>query len=645
MSFAQTPKCGQRVSPRFTVLAACLAVCLSAVATGDENTPESKLEHPAAELSTAAEPCEIMPVAEVRAGMQGIGKTVLKGTEITTFEATVIGVLHNVSPGRDVVLCKLTGAGLEYSGVIAGMSGSPIYIDNKLMGAVAYTWSFNKEPIAGVTPFEQMRSFADEQLPNSFVISATSDGTIPVSVLDLDRDPFDLFEQTSAAGSQEIALDARGLTPIAIPLSATGFGAHSLRSLESRLARFGVVPIASGGAGDEVGDAHADEPIVAGASLAASLVTGDFDLSGIGTVTHVEGDRVWGWGHPFMGGGRCNYLLRSGFVHLVNPKHDLSTKIGSPLSIHGVVNADVSTCIAGDLNAKADLLPVTISVSQNPSGKALEYHVQIVRHPTLLGPLIATVLSNALEGAGALGQEITVEIEARIQARDMEPIVVQNRYSGSDVAGTKGAMRPLNQVAIIADGLTRNPFQPTYLESIECKTVVTCRRTSATIVAARLNSDRFEPGEQIQATVTLRPYKCEPTDVVLSLDLPESLPPGSYKATICDSRMHLKRLFGEAPQILAARSAGEIADVYRLQLAEKRSSLYLRVVTQDQGVSVGDVSLPELPASARAALTSRRSQPTGIIRHAQVARLPTQWVIVGSASLPFRVVQTKRVSG
>jgi len=593
-------------------------------------------------LASAAMP--ILTVDEVRVGMQGIGKTVLKGTELTEFKAEVVGVMRSISPGRDMVLCRLSGAGLEYTGVIAGMSGSPIYVDGKLMGAVAYTWAFNKEPLAGVTPIEQIRSFAEQPLHDTCKIAATDDGAMPISALDISGSPYAALEQATPLALRPVSAGGAQMTPIAIPLAATGFTQRSLADLSERLKPLGMLPIASGGAGAAVAVEEPKNPIVPGATLGATLVTGDFDLSGIGTVTHVEGNRVWGWGHPFIESGNCEYVLRSGYVHLVNPKHDLSTKMASPLSMQGVIRADVSTCIAGELGAEADLLPVNVTLRQEPSGHTQTYRVRVVRHPTLLATLVATVLGNALDGTGALDPEITINLNATIQAQGMKPIQLKNTYSGSTLVGSNGAKELLNQVAVIADGLTRNPFSMARLESIDCQATITRKRTSAAILSVRLGSDRYEPGDEIAATVTVRPYKSDPEVVQLKLRLPESLPPGDYAATICDAPAHLKNLFSEEPSLLVARNVEQIARAYRMQLEERRKTLYLRVVVPDAGLTVGTATLPQLPASARSVFSSRRASPAMPVRRALVSRHPTDWVIEGSVSLPFTVVRDKKTT-
>lgn len=599
-------------------------------------------------------PIEIMSVDEVRPGMKGHGKTVLEGTQIVPFEATMLGVLRGVQAGRDMVLCRLSGAGLDYTGVIAGMSGSPIYIDGKLLGAVAYAWPFNKEPIAGITPFEQMRAHSQAPAPVEVAMATAADGTLPVEALLLDGEPLITARADTERGAKPVTTAAAEMAPIRMPLTASGFGPRTMALIEDRFAPLGLVPMAGGGGttndlndlspGAPVTDAtDCRDKIVPGSPLALSLVMGDFDLSALGTTTHVEGDRVWGWGHPFMGHGKCQYLLRSSDIILVNPRQDLSTKIGAPGAVLGVVDADCSTCVAGTLGAELDMLPLGVSLCREPDGHEQKYHVEIVRHPALLGSLVAMVLSGAMEAGGAMQSEITIELDATIRAEGLEPIRFDNTYSSASEAGTQGLSRLLMQVATVADTLTRNPFNPVRIESIDCQVGVRSERTSAAITAVRLNSDHFEPGDTVVACATLRPFRGKPFDVTLSLDLPRTLKPGAYSATVCDATMHLKQVFAEEPHLLAARCVEDVADVYRLQLAERRQTLYLRVVEPESGLSVGDVQLPALPGSVRAAFSTKRATPGRPIRRAIVARQPTDWVIEGSSEIRFTVVDSKQV--
>ena len=297
-------------------------------------------------------------VDEVRAGMKGHGCTVMRGTKVENFQAEVLGVLKNTSPGRDLVLCRLSGLNLEKYGVIAGMSGSPVYIDGKLLGAVAYAWPFGKEPIAGVTPFVQMHGFV-ESYERRDVAEQNRPQRIGLQTpLDVGGKKFDAV--TVSQGFDEpapTAADGLWMVPLRTPLAATGFTAHSLAQLGDSLRSAGMVPMQAGGAGARIEEEEKDTPLEPGGPLSVAMVVGDFDLSGIGTVTHIEGNRVYGWGHPFFGLGTCEFPLMTGYIHTIYPRQSVSFKMGSPLRAVGVINADVSTCIAGWLGREATCFP------------------------------------------------------------------------------------------------------------------------------------------------------------------------------------------------------------------------------------------------------------------------------------------------
>src|SRR5207248_1695290 len=208
--------------------------------------------------------------------------------------------------------------------------------------------------------------------------------------------------------------DGLWMMPLRTPLAATGFTAHSLALLRDRCRSAGLVPLMGGGAGEAVVNQERNTPLEAGGPLAVALITGDFDLSGIGTVTHIEGQRVYGWGHPFFGLGTCEFPLMTGYIHTIYPRQSVSFKMGSPLKTVGVINADVSTCIAGWLDHKPDMMPVSMSIAREPGGPGKTFNVEVVRQPSLMATLVFTALTNSVDMEGELPEELTAELEARI---------------------------------------------------------------------------------------------------------------------------------------------------------------------------------------------------------------------------------------
>ncbi len=321
--------------------------------------------------------------------MKGTGKTVMVGTELEQFGVEVLGVMKDVSPGRDMILARLSGCNLEHAGIIQGMSGSPVYIDGKLVGAVAFAWEFAKDPIAGITPFEQMVAYvrandrriaaesrpAEPERPEKGGVRTAGVRLDPETLGDRDQ-PLPAIAEPGNGPTAVSGGGLAGMKPIATPMAASGFTPRSLAMLAERLGPVGLAPTAGGSAQAEIVARFGDKPLVPGAPVSVAMVTGDFDLSGIGTVTHVEGDRVYAFGHPMMGQGACEFPMMTGYIHTVYPRTSVSMKLGSPLKVVGVLDTDVSTAVSGRLGQTPDMLPMSVQVQSGRFAEPHTYHVE-----------------------------------------------------------------------------------------------------------------------------------------------------------------------------------------------------------------------------------------------------------------------------
>jgi SpoIVB peptidase S55 len=599
------------------------------------------------------DPKSYWDVSQIRPGMKGVGRTVMVGTKLEEFGAEVLGVMRDVSPGRDMVLCRLTGCNLEHAGIIQGMSGSPIYIDGKLLGAVAFAWEFAKDPIAGVTPFSQMiqyvrsndRRIAAESKETSkdqpFHASLLPDGPL-IEGLGLPDDG-----QNAPRSSLPIPVSGGGMggmTPIITPLAASGFGPRALSLLADRLRPLGMAPMSGGAAPDRIIREEGDRPLVPGAPLSVALVTGDFDLSGIGTVTHVEGNRVYGFGHPMFSLGACEFPMMTGYIHTVYPRASVSMKMGSPLKVVGVIDTDVSTSVAGRIGPKPDLLPLTVDVKTGQFADAHTYRVRMVREPALLPALIMSVLTNAIDTEGNLPDELTAHLSATIRLKDMEPITFSDTFSGPRYTGQMGASALFSPLASIVNILVRNTMAPVRIEAIDCKVQVEPGRRIAQIESVRLLSDTVEPGHALRAFVTLKPFKGERETVEMALPVPSDFPEGVHEAVFCDLGSSLRRTFRNDPTLLEPRDLGAVIHAIRVQTEPKRTTVYLHVASPERGLSVRGQALPNLPGSVRAVFASKREVPVAPIRTDLVASISTGRVVEGVQSLKFTVAKDAGLS-
>lgn len=599
---------------------------------------------PAPTALAGPKPLACWRVEDVRPGQKGIGRTVMKGTKVETFQAEVLGVMKNTSPGRDLILCRLSGLNLEKTGVIAGMSGSPVYLDGKLLGAVAYAWAYGTEPIAGITPFCQMHGYVEAYERRDLAEKARPTRVGLRVPLTIGGKEFDTVTVSQGFDDPEpTAADGLWLTPLRTPLAATGFTSHSLKLLRKHCAGSGLVPVMGGGASAPVADEAKGVALEPGGPLAVALITGDFDLSGIGTVTHIEGDRVYGWGHPFMSLGSCEFPLMTGYIHTVYPRRTVSFKMGSPLRTVGVINADVSTCIAGWLGRKPDMMPVRMSVALGPKGKSKTFNVQVVRQRSLLASLVYTALTNSVDMEGELPEEMTAEFQARIEIEGQEPVVIKDTFSG--FSGGRAPQALYAPVGVVVNLLTYNPYKPLRIRRIECETRVFPGRRTAEIEAVELDSDTYAPGETVKATVFVRPFKGTPQRRTVALKLPADLPEGSYTATVCDAVSNARQTLRDDPTLTNPTSVAQVMAALRLQTGIKRTNLVLRVPVGPSGVAVGGKALPQLPASMVQIIGNTRRTGAQTMRSALVARRPTDWVIQGSESARFTVSKLPRYEG
>ena len=596
--------------------------------------------------STRAEDEKIVPgywaVEDIKEGMKGFGKTVMHGSTIEKFDVEVLGVQRNSSPGRDIVLVRLSGCRLEQTGVIAGMSGSPIYVDGKLLGAVAYTWPFGKEPIAGVTPFAQMVSFA-ANLRNDYIVDARgahATASLPnLKIWEHDFRSTLLNRPQPALAESNTVL---GMSRIRMPLVVSGFSPHGMSMLAEVMEPLQMTPVIGGAAAGDVQDAAADKPLEPGSPLCVAMVTGDFDMSGVGTVTHVEGDRIYGFGHPMFGFGKCEFPLMTGYIHVVHPRQTVSVKMASPLRTVGVIDTDVSTCVAGRIGQRPHMVPMELTIKRQGQPAPHTYKVEIARQKEMFPSMVFSVLLGAIDTEGNLPDEMTIKVETTIQPKGHEAITISDVYSGDQYSGAFAPNSVYGIIPNVLNILVRNPFEEVEIESIRTTTEILDGRNSATIEQVRLNSELFEPGDKLVAQVELEPYKGGPQRVEFGLDLPPNMPPGVYQALVCDSMTSVRSDLRNQPHLLQPQNLNQMIRMLQIQVTERRSNLYLRVMTRDLGVALEGQAMPNLPLSMAQILTTRRRSGVLPIRTELVSKTETPFVIQGVQALQFQVVADKK---
>ena len=547
---------------------------------------------------------EFMPVDEIRAGMIGTGHTVFAGSAREPFKAHVIGVLKNViGPKRDIILARLEGGPIKEAGVIQGMSGSPVYINGRLVGAVSYALgAFPKEAIAGITPIAEMIEDAALATPRSTA------GDVP---LEFPLTPERVATSLRAAHARlfgapmSAAAAAEGLRPIGVPLILSGIDPRVADFLRSALATTSFSPVAAGSSTGRTRQAsHARlEP---GDAIGVSIVNGDFQIGATGTVTHVDGSRVYAFGHPFLNLGPIDFPMTRADVIAVLPSMLTSMKIASLGDEVGAVTQDRATTIAGRLGARARMIPVTMKLTSE-RGISRDLKFGIV-HDQLLTPLYGYVsVLNALIAYERQAGASTFAIKGSVAVEGQPAVAFDDVVSGDSAlpAGASSIAGPLAALLATDRGKAR-------VTGISLEVAARETNASATIERAWIEAVRPRAGESVQLHVQLRHFRGATETITLPIDVP-AYARGKLSLLISDGAglAEWERRDGRA----AAPST--IADLVRVLNDTPRSNrVYVRLLADAPGAIVNVEAMGSLPPSVQSIYTENRAGNATSIRQA-----------------------------
>lgn len=535
-------------------------------------------------------------------------------------------------PKQDIVICRMSGAGLEKTGIIAGMSGSPVYLrvgaDHKLAGAVAYGWSFPKEPICGLTPFENMHAAMESPVPERRAPAAVAPSAQLDAPLELgQRRLSEVRLTTSPPAWERFAGGTATLYRLETPLYVSGLGGPAFELLRRELEPLGFMPVQGGGAG--TGEDAEKIKLEPGAALAVRMAEGDVEMSGIGTCTEVIGDTVLGFGHPMLGEGRVRVPMATAVVHFCFPSAMRSFKQASAAKTVGALTADMQAAVVGRLGEPAPMVPVEARLVRADMKGEETYRCRVIDHPRLMPRVVGAILFNALTTRGELPRENTLAFKATLHLPKRQPITIENVYSGA--SSSRSLADALDEVVGPLNALCNNEFGKADIERVTAELRVSDEATTARVEAVRLERNDYRPGETLRALVTLRPHKKEPVLQPLELRLPDDLPPGTAQVLVCDAGMHDRLDRQQAPHRYQPRDLDQLIEVLRLQVPQRR--LYLRMQLPDRGVALRSVELPSLPASMFTIIASPKTTGLSVTGKSVVASVETPFVVSGNHAL------------
>lgn len=549
-------------------------------------------------FAAAAVAGPIMTVDQVRKGMKGYGLTVFEGNKVEKFDVEIIGVLHNIGPDQDIILANVDSAVVRRAGVIAGMSGSPIYIDGKLLGALAYGWQFSKEPIAGITPIQQMLKIADAGRSSGALEAATPRATTTEFLQAMaSAKPEAVFEKIATSfGATRMSTGLSGARPIAVPLSLSSFAPETVQRFGQYLDQMGFVAVPAGTSSGSDTTAQAEKRAFApGDPVGAVLLSGDFNVAATGTVTHVDGDKVYAFGHPFLDMGQVSFPMAQSEIVTVMPSLASSFKVANTGHIIGALEQDRQSGIMGVVGATANTIPVTLTV--DGSGPARTYHVDVVRHsqlsPLILAMAADTVIANAQRGAG----ERTVMLDSEIDMKGRPPILLREGWAGAQARGAIPAY-----LAVVSGYLMSNEFTDAKIESVKLHLHHDDQLRIAKLMDASIippESGRISPGDTVKVRATLKPFRGEPFTETFDVKVPESQSPGSAYMLIGSGTALNQVDFTLVPP--DPRDLDQVLAV--LKRLRPSTDLTIGLYSSGEGAVTAGVFLPTLPPTMNAVVS------------------------------------------
>jgi hypothetical protein len=553
----------------------------------------------------APPPLEFFPVSDIRPGLKGVGRTVFSGTTVEEFQVEILGILENAGPKQSIILGRLSGGPLERTGVMQGMSGSPVYINGKLAGAVAMAFPFSKEPIAGIRPIAEMLAGGDTALPRA--VQAAIVKPAPKN-------------------------DGVELVNLATPLSFNGFTRATLDAYTPQLRALGLEPRQGLSAGRQPTEQRSPSPLEPGSMISVQLITGDLSVGADGTVTHIDGKRVYAFGHRFLSVGPTEVPFTRASVLALLPNVSTSFKISASGDWLGSITSDRNAAVAGELGRRPHMTPVTISVTG--MAKPIQYKMEMAQDRLLSPMLLQMAIYSALDatertlGSGAIRIRGQVEFDSQ-----PEPLRFDTIHSGDFNVPLQTAL----STAMPLGYALQNSVEDLRVRKVDITLDSFTVKKQASIENAWLSRREARPGERVEIMVEVAGEGGARTKHKLAYDVPIGAPIGTLNFTV-----------GDGPTVNAAeqryyglgqpRPAAELLSF--LNSLRSNTKGYVRVWRADPGFQIDGKDLPDPPPSIGSILTRTQTGTSTVPRTSTVAELVFangDIAITGSKTLQLEV--------
>ena len=543
------------------------------------------------------DPTRYIAIDEVKPGMEAYCLTGYRGTEIEKFGLEVLSVIRNIRPGRDAILVQGTDERFVHTGPVAGCSGSPVYIDGRLAGALAFAWTFSKDPLYGVTPIEEMlrvgRSEGKSRKAKGKGREARYgfDFSKPIDFAEVDKKIADLrFTVCDFPIDNRQSKTGNYLVPLPCPLITSGLPVEVCQQLNASLEPFGLMAVAGIAGGANPGEAE-DVQLVPGASLVVPLVTGDIRMEVIGTVTETVDDKVYGFGHSLLGYGPIDLPMATGQVHAVVSTLIRSFKYASSLETVGALTTDESTAVFGRLGAEARMIPLTIKVDYYGGAEKRVYNCQVADNRLLTPLVLGPAVSGACLCLGNLPPDHTIEYKVVIDVEGAESVVFENvstiRELGEMIKESVGS------VAL----LMNNPYKKVNVKSLDFDVRIVLENIVSHIWSVDLSDSKVKAGGTIDIEVVVESFLTGKKKYSCSFEIPDELAPGKYDMIVSGGYGYIEFLRQAVPYRFVPLNLPTLLEAINNLLSIRRDKLYCLLVLPSGGVVVEKAELPDLPAT------------------------------------------------
>ncbi len=581
---------------------------------------------------------DFIRIEDVHPGMKGVGMTCFQGSKPEEFQVEVLGVMRGVGPGANAVLARFSGGPIEHAGVIEGMSGSPVYIDGRLLGAVAFSFPFSKDAIGGITPITQMvDAFRESPVARpvgagvALKKSMLWQYLLPRPASDKDDyfpTPPELRIRPTLSLSQ-----GHALLPIATPLQLGGFGSEALQRFAPELRALGFSILQGTGMSAVQTGAQAksaapkdNAPLEPGSNIAIPLVRGDLDAAAGGTVTYIDGDKIYAFGHPLLDLGNVELPMNKARAITVLPSLQSSFKILETTDPVGILKQDRGSGIYGLLGQPASMIPITVRINTS-RGVTKELHFQVARD-RFLTPLLVnfTIFSSIVSTERSMGMS-TLKVKGKINIKGEHPVEIENRFSSDSNAPSFASL----SIAIPINFLLSQGYKNLQLEDIDLQVSAQEDDRTASLEELRVNRTEFKAGDTVALDLAYQRNNGETIPDSFPVKIPPNVPPGSLAMMVAD---------GTSLMTLDAREQGDelipkdLSQLIRfINNLRRNDRLYVRLYRREAGAVIKGEGLPSLPPSLLSILRSDRStggmSTIGTAAFAEYELPPSDYVVSG----------------